>query len=160
MTFIAGPYTWTFNSNSLGIMEDAPALEHTNAGANISGDNLGDSIQDSVYRGGNLFVNVVLQEWDLTACQEAFAPWATAGDKGLVGQPGKLFSSWAAPLIGTVVTGTTATPALVNFKKAVIAPGFSVQQLLGTRLRQLPIRFLILPYADASGVNRWYQYVS
>ena len=142
MSFIAGPYTVTYNALALGIMQDAPSIEITSAADEIIGDNLGDTVQDGVYRGGNCFVDLVLQEFDAAGAAGAFAPFA---DWGKVGQPGKLLSSFAKALVFTAVAGTTSTPATVTANKAILAPGFPVRMLYGTRLKNVPLRFQLLP---------------
>ena len=155
MTFIAGPYTVTYGGSSLGIVEDAPALEVVSSYDPITGDNLGDALQDGVYRGGNCFVDLVLQEYDAAGALAAFWPWN--GTLGRVGQPGVLLSSFSASLVFTAVAGTTASanPATLTSTNAVLAPGFPVRLLFGSRLRNVPIRFQLLPY-DSGGNNVWF----
>ena len=76
--FVAGPYIWTYNGRSIGISEDGWRLNQTNSGDPIRGDNLGDSMQDYVYRGGDVTLEAVLQEWNfvLTAGELGDSDWA------------------------------------------------------------------------------------
>lgn len=154
MSFIAGPYTVTYNSNSLGVIEDAPQIEVTPSVDGIVGDNYADSIQDGVYRGGNMYCDMVLQEYNAAGALAAFWPFADAFGK--LGQVGTLLSSFAAALVFTAVTGTTATPATVTADKAVLAPNFPIRLLFGSRLRNVPLRFQFLPYLD-TGVDYFFE---
>jgi hypothetical protein len=164
MTFIAGPYTATYNSAlgggadlDLGITEDGFELEVTPFADLVRGDNLGESIQDGVYRGKDVYLNVVIQEWSKDGVMRAFNPFIDTdalSDISEVGQVGRLLSNMAGVLILTAVAGTTAaaTPATLTASRAIIAPGFPLKSLLATRLRKLPLRFLLLPYTDSSDV--------
>ena len=154
MAFIAGPYTVTYGGNALGVIEDAPALEMTASVDPISGDNLGDSIQDGVYRGGNLYFDMVLQEYNAAGAAAAFWPY---GALGVMGQVGRLLTAVDAALVLTAVAGTSAsaTPATITATNAVLAPNFPVRLLFGSRLRNVPIRFQLLPYTD-SGAIKWF----
>ena len=58
--WIAGPYVWTFNGRVIGVTEDGFRLGMTSYADPVKGDNLGDSIQDYVYRGGDVSVSDVL----------------------------------------------------------------------------------------------------
>lgn len=148
MTLIAGPYTVTYNSQVLGIIEDAWSLEITPSVDSIQGDNLGDSVQDGVYRGGNCFLDFVLQEFDAAAARLAFWPYNSIfGD---VGQVGTLQSSFAKTLVLTAVAGTTAftegPKTITSTDNCVLAANFPIRMLFGSRLRSVPIRFQLLPY--------------
>ena len=166
MTFVAGPQTVTYTPStlqgggsalSLGIVEDGYEIEHVSFADPIRGDNLGESIQDGVYRGRDCFVNAVLEEFDLEGVRRAILqPWVDADavtDIGEIGQVGRLLSNIAGILTITPVAGTTAatsaTPGVLTANKAILAPGFPVRFLLATRLRKIPIRFQLLPYTDS-----------
>lgn len=172
--FIAGPYVWTFNAQVIGISEDGWRLNQTVSGDPIRGDNLGDSMQDYVYRGGDVTIEAVLQEWDIalngltgdTAKTKAtvasiFWPWAIFGFSG---QIGRLASNVAAVLVGTPAPTTSAAAATVGYRTitiagAVIAPGYNFTQLFAARLRNVPIRLQALPYTLAdTGGEAWFAF--
>ena len=161
--WIAGPYVWAYNGLTLGITEDGFNLSATINGQEIRGDNLGDSVQDFVYRGQDVSANGVLQEWDVARrgfvgdggrgnpnCFSPFWPWHLV--LGTAGVIGRLGSTVAASLIGTVIPGTTA--AAVNdlpvgrltIVYAVVPPGFNISQLFAAKLRNVPMQFKSLPY--------------
>lgn len=156
MSFIAGPYTVTYDSNALGIMEDAPRMELTNEGDAIVGDNMGGSVQDGIYRGGNMFMDIMLQEYDAAGAAGAFWPFHTAFN-GALGVIGVTWASLAKAMVFTAVAGTNATPSPITFNKAILAPRFPVQMLFGSRHRNVGIRFQLLPFNGGSpAADRWF----
>ena len=137
-----------------------------------SSDLLGDSTQDYVYRGGDVTVEAVLQEWDVslngvsgdgvktnTNCASIFWPWASMG---ATGQIGRLASIVAAPLIGVPAPTTSAASATAGYRNitityAVISPGYNFSQLFAARLRNVPIRLQALPAPLVdSGSETWF----
>jgi hypothetical protein len=168
MAFIAGPYTWTLGSVSgplgavfpLGTIEDAPSLELPNNNVDpIRGDNLGDATQDGVFRAGDCFLNLVLQEYNALGAKYAFAPYAV--EFGMVGCVGSLMSEYADELIGTPLSpgctlGAEATKTFLGYR-AVLAPGFPIRLLMGSRLRNVPLRFQLLPF-EYQNVRRYFRF--
>jgi len=171
--WIAGPYVWTFNNRVVGVTENGFRLSLSGRGDPVMGDNLGDSIQDFVYRGGNVSVEGVLQEWDVALngppnpaaksnvnTASIFWPWATLGSTG---QIGRLASLVAAPLVGNPCPGTTAataTQTVITLTYAVLPPDYDVAQLFAARLRNVPIRLQALPYPVVdSGSETWFTLV-
>lgn len=157
---IAGPYSFTYDSQALGIIEDAAQLEYSFSADYVTGDNLGETIQDGIYRGQNIYLNLVLQEWSAAAAAKAFWPYHATpgiGNFGVHGQAGTLLTSFAKAIVMTAVdaVNTPATPASVTFALALLAPGFPVRTLWGSRLKNVPLRFLILPTEDASVISHF-----
>ncbi len=172
--FIAGPYVWTFNARVIGISEDGWRFDQSVAGDPIRGDNLGDAMQDYVYRAGDVTIEAVLNEWDIVAngltgdaaktntnTASILWPWAVLGSTG---QVGRLASTVAAVLVGTPAPGTSAAGAtagsrVITVSYAVIAPGSSFSQLFASRLRNCPVRLQALPgpLVD-SGSEAWYAF--
>jgi len=148
MSFIAGPYSLTYGAADLGIVEDAIRQELTATVDVVRGDNLGDSVQDGVYRGGNMFLDMVLQEYNAAAAPDAFWPWNAV--EGVVGAIGRLMSGVAAALVLTKIAGSTATPSTRTYGKVVLAENYPVSMLLGSRLKNVPLRLRCLPYKPAS----------
>lgn len=158
MAFIAGTYYGTWDTRNLGITEQGYELECVNFGELIRGDQLGDSVQDGVYRGMDWFLSATFEEFtqdglgsiaDTTKVQAA-APWNTIANFGTSGVVGSLFSGNAKAIVLTSVTGTPARAAIllgdtVTLTRAVLQEGFTTRYLLSTRLRKLPLRFRLLP---------------
>jgi hypothetical protein len=168
--FIAGPYIWTFNGRTVGITENGFRLSQVAYGDPVKGDNLGDSIQDFVYRGGDVSVEGTFQEYNCALngvatdgpkvnlnCASVFWPYA---NYGLTGQIGRMASLVAAPLVGTPAPGTSAASTLVKtitMVYAVLPPNFDVSVLFAARLRNVPIRLQALPWPIVDfGTETWF----
>lgn len=161
LTAIAGPYTVTWGTPALnvGVTEDGVETEETYFSDPVRGDNLGDTIQDEIIRGGDVYVNFILQEYlnALTALGNGagigpiFHPHNTV--LGRVGQVGRRLSSIAAPLVLTAVAGTpaSAAPATITFALATLARNFPVRLLYASRHRKVPMRMISLPCTDSPG---------
>ena len=63
MTFVAGPYSATFNAEDLGNTERGYELEYNFHEEPVIVDNFGESKVDGIYLGGDCFVNFVMQEY-------------------------------------------------------------------------------------------------
>lgn len=156
MGFIAGGYTVSFNAVAVGQIEDGVEMEHVPYYEDIRGDNMGDTIQDGVYRGGDMFMSFTMLEYNAAAGAAATPPawWPYHNTWGRIGTIGVLQTSLALAVVLTAVAGTSAAtlPATLTASKCVIAKGFPTRMLFAPRNRRIPIRFQMLPY-DSSGNN-------
>lgn len=156
MSFISGAYTLTYGGSTLGQVESG--LQHSYAPSyeEIRGDNAGETLQDGVYRGVNVFLSFTLLEYNATAVQALVWPWsATLGTLGTIGRlmtgiktvgtPGG--SAGTGTLVATAVAGTPAasTPATRTYHHVMIPNGQNVEYLLAPMLRRLPIRLVCTP---------------
>lgn len=156
MSFIAGPFTATLGGLSLGITENGFEVENIAYGDPVRGDNLGDSIQDSVYRGLDIYLNFILQEWNAAAAAVAYWPYAVWGQSG---QVGRMDQDIATALVLTVVAGTraVANPNTLTFTKSILAKNFPVKKIFASRHRNVPLRHQVLPASQAqSGNHTWF----
>lgn len=156
-TFVAGPYNAVYNSGAAWITENGVEMERRAYEDPIRGDNLGDSIQDGVYRGGDCYINVTGQRYDDANIQTAL--WPYSATLGLVGQVGRLKSAINGSfIINSPAAGTTANtigPASITWGSAGLAPNFDVRLLFAARLRNVPLRFACLPYT-ITGSTGWF----
>lgn len=156
MSFISGAYTLTYGGSTLGQLEDGIVHSQVPSGEEIKGDNAGDTLQDGVYRGVNVFISFTLIEYNASAVQALIWPWsATHGTLGTIGRlltgvktvgtPGG--AGGTGTLVATAVAGTpaAATPATRTYHHAMIPFGQSTDYLLAPRLRRLPIRLVCTP---------------
>jgi len=162
MTFIAGAYSATFNAQAVGILEDGWELEQTVQAEMIRGDNMGDTTQDGVFRGGDCFISGVMREYDAAAFGAIAHYWdstigqlGTPDAAGIVDNVGKLLSGLAKQLVLTAATGPNAVPATITADKAILAPGFPIRYILANRPRVIAIRFQLLPYTSGTDVVWW-----
>jgi len=157
MAHISGPYAWSYNSFTLGVMNDAPRLRFSNSVDTIVGDNLGDTIQDGVFRGHNLYVDLILNEFNAAAAQEAF--WPYANTFGRIGQVGDRLLTYAKRLEATAIDPTIVVPTYLRMERAILAPGFEMSLLYGSRHRNVPLQLLCLPFVE-SGVTYLYNSIA
>ena len=163
--FVAGAYTAVWDGDVLGTTENGFELEIVYFGEEITGDNYGDTVQDVVHRGGNCFINCVLEEWrqgsvNLISMFDNADP-GTPGNIGMIGRMGTAIPDSGASVTGQLVlTHTTLSaaqdsPTTLTANNAIIAPGFSTRINFNSRLRKIPIRFQLLPYGDSPD-ERWF----
>lgn len=188
MSFLSGPYFWSFGpidhttgTQPLGVVEDAPTFRMAREADPITGDNLGAAIQGIVDRGGNLFIDMILQELDADAVLRAWWPYdpaaavAPASNAGVPVQLGRIGITGTGAGTGRQIGRLTPTfelrgdkilnpgdlpttdrfMTLLRFQAAAIAPGFDVTQLLGSRLRNVPMSFLCQLFLDGTDTVFW-----
>jgi len=177
MSFLSGPYVWSFGpvdhavgTELLGVVEDAPTLRMSRDSDPITGDNLAASIQAVVDRGGNLFIDMILQELDPDAVLRAWWPYDPSAVNGVPAQLGRIgtstgrtfgrltpsFELRAEKLINASEIGAADRfMHLLRFQFTSIAPGFDVSQLIGSRLRNVPMSFLSKIFLDGTDSVFW-----
>jgi len=166
MAFVSGPYTATYDGSSIGISERGWEIEQTWFGEPIIGDNMGDSIQDNVYRGGNCFFSSVLQEFNIAKVRRAFWPYATnMGWSGVIGcndiAVNNAMTGDNGQLVLNVVTSACSGasvygPSSVTVPHAHIAKNFPIRITLGATHRKVPIRLQAYPTSLPSGSQSWF----
>lgn len=146
MSFIAGQYTATLNANSLGQIEAGITLEHRFFKRLITGDNMAETPQDGIFRGGELFVAYNLLEYNAAGASAAFWPYG-AGYLNMSTVIGTLDTASALQLVLTALAGTpaAATPATITLPDCVLAEGYPVGILFAPDLRTVPIRQRVYP---------------
>lgn len=155
-TFIAGPYTSTYASSTLGMMQDGfmirlrPEKDVVN-----QSDIYGDTILDAVYRGGNCMVQCLGIEFAKAAQKSAIWPYGEQNNSSLpafafLGTVGfmDVGSSLYAALLLTAVAGTTAasTPATMSAAQAIMAEQAETEYQKTSRLRTVPLTLRLYPY--------------
>ena len=159
---ITGPYYGSYNGTYIGATEDGFELEHTLYSEPVRGDNLGDSIQDEIHRGCDVYVNFTLIEYNKGRAASAAASgskidWTQAAP-GVNGVIGDVISDTAASLVLTALSNTPAadSPASITFTKSALARNFPVRVLFASRLRRLPLRLISYPDGSGSGQSQSY----
>ena len=171
-TAISGPYYGSWSGEYIGATEDGFEVEHTFYSEPVRGDNLGDSIQDEVLRGADVYVNFTLIEYGKAAIVESSGAaassihWPNGGSgfngagNGKVGVIGDVLSDYADSLILTAVAASPAAaiPASITFPGAVLARNFPVRILYASRLRRIPMRMIALPQGASGGASQTVSY--
>lgn len=154
-SFVAGPYTVTWDSLPLGIMigdADVPTIEKTNKSVPIDRtDQYAHSTIDAIHMGFDCFFQMVFAEYlsgniGTLSTGAALNPFGT--HQGIIGQVGRLYSLLYKSLVLTAVTGTSAAtigPATLTASKAIIAPNWNARWTFGPQHRTLPMRFQVFP---------------
>ncbi len=167
MAFIAGAYTVqvdiTGGSNDVGLgqIESGINLEWVTNKQIVTGDNQGDTAQDAVFQGKELFVGFTLMETELLRARLLYWPYSTTGSgatlEGVYGTQGIIGRLDVASIITqkltlTAVAGTTAaaSPATFVFPRAIIAEDVPVRIKFGPVHRDVTLRMRVYP--DSAGL--------
>lgn len=150
MTFIAGAYTATYNSTTIGATEEGFEILESPHEQEIKTDEFGETVVDKVNLGNTTRIRLTFVEYD--SIKTALYAAHTQGDPKA--KTGRLVSASAAALVLTPVAGTTAAAesSTWTFHKVVVDGDFSV--LLSSRHRKGPVTFLAMP--DSSNANKTY----
>lgn len=155
-SFIAGPYSSTYDSTDLGIMQDGyevrlrPSIDLVD-----QSDIYGDSVIDGVYRGGNCLISMVGLEFTQLLAKSALWPYGALNTSslpalGFMGSIGTMLvgSNKSKSTVLTALTGRTASaaPATMTATQAVMADGSETAYLMTSRNRTSPLVLRCLPY--------------
>ncbi len=161
-TFVPGRYTATYNSVTLGIVENGYTLRYRFHERSINQtSHYGDSKIDGIYRGGDCFMVFTVKEW--TANIRAMLwPWvaqSTVADWGKFGQIAQLASAVAKVLVLTPQSSspadTAGAPLTFTANLSKFSPENDANILMGPDQRDVPIMLDLLPFNDGS-VDRWF----
>jgi hypothetical protein len=156
-TLIAGRYSCTWNAVDTGYTRTGFELEFQYKHEVLDESDLyGLTTVDAVTRGCDGFLSATLREYK--AGSTALL-WPVGG--GVLGKvfstakpAGLLASDQALALVltSTANTPAAAAPATLTASKAWIAPNYNPRIILDSRLREVPIRMQLFPYASASDI--------
>ena len=151
---IAGAYYMTYAGVYVGATEDGFEIEHNYYSEPVRGDNLGDAIQNEIYRGVDVTINTTLIEYGIAKPVTADAGnvyWpshATEGTNGVIGDVHT--DQGGATVLTRADANTAATPATMTFAETRLATNFPVRIQLANRLKRIPIRLQVYPHNAAS----------
>jgi hypothetical protein len=154
-TFIAGQYTSAFNSVAVGMTADGYKFR-VGAKAQMieASDAYADTLLDFVYRGGR--AKMLWRAIEFTSGNQLAAwPFGAFGVISDTTTPiGRLASAIAAALVLTATAATPAasTPATMTSSKAILDPDYEVETLFDSRLREIPMQMILLPYTASTAV--------
>lgn len=154
-TMVAGRYSCVWNAVDIGYTRSGFNLEFQFKHEAIAESDLyGLSTTDLVLRGADVYMGATLREWK--AGSTALLWMLGAGVMGTVATPAKPLGDFAsnnAPalvLSSTANTPAAAAPATLTASKAWMAENYNPKILLDSRLREVPIRLIFLPYLSTS----------
>lgn len=148
MSLASGEYTGTYNAKALGYTANGYTMEVTSNRKGVTVDKFGDTEIDGVYRGTNVFFEMILKEWNATGMSDLWWPYhATPGTMGLVGRL-EVGSSLALAFVLTAVASTPAAtvgPASVTAALSILDAEFARNVNFNNEDRAIPIRLRAYP---------------
>ena len=179
---IAGPFRATYTpptgstvtGASLGVIGEKGIKQIREfSGEDYTGDLLGNTVIESVYMGGNMFLEFDLEEANWNVVKALMNPFRV-GDLGgaaseadpdpmnYVGIPGTFASSYCGSLVlnplysatGGSLINTTAggqTTPVRTYGLVTLPANFNMEQSLSSKRRIIPIRLRCFPYLGSSG---------
>jgi hypothetical protein len=168
-TFVAGRMSATYNANDVGITRDGYGLTLDTEAEDIGEtDAWGLSVIDSVYRGGNCFLQFTSVAYK-TGSLQAFWPYGGAlAGPGVLGvlhdanqatplAIAQLASNIAKAFVLTATAGTpaAAAPATLTATFALLARNAQGVLRFSSKLRDVPVRLRCYPFTSG-GITRFF----
>ncbi len=154
-TLIAGRMSATYNSVDVGITRQGHEIEIQLKAEMIDESDLyGLSTIDALLRGGDAFYSATFREYKAGSISVLTRPFG--GTLGLLTNAanpmGVLASDKAQALVLTATANTPAasSPASLTASKALLAENYPVKIVHDSRLKELPVRMRLYPYASSS----------
>jgi len=148
ITPIAGHFTATWDSDSLGQTEEGFQIRIIGGAEDVTADAGGISTLTRIWQGGNMFIDFVGLEYHKLLSAGLFYPVNTLHANGL---PDNLtdavgtneYASYK-PLVLTPVGGNASTPGgVITFLKTILVSEITVP--LGSRFTRVPVTFQAFP---------------
>lgn len=181
---VAGPFRATYtpptgstiSATNLGVIGEKGIRQIREfTGEDYTGDLLGNSVIESVYMGGNMFLEFELEEANWNVVKALMNPFRL-GDLGgaaseadpdptnYVGIPGTFATSYCGSLAlhplyaatGTLHTSAASqTTPVRTYGLVTLAAGFTLEQSLSSHRRVVPVRLRCFPYSDAGSPAKY-----
>lgn len=155
---ISGPYTGQWNSQTLGTQnDDGFVLSAQTPGQEINAtDAYGQTLVEGIYRGTNWRGRLRGVEFNKAGLL-AFLQMFGGGSAGTtlapqLGSIGDRWSNYCKTLLLTAILGNPPTmPQTLTALLCGLAPNQTSEFMMTSKMRELPIDFVLLPYSTASG---------
>jgi len=147
----AGPYTFTWNGNDIGLTEGPARMQQSPFGLPVRATQWGDTIIDYILRGGGYFAVIVVKEW--TTNSKLFM-WPFGSNQGVIDEPGRLFSSYCQALVMTALANTPAAtygPVTRTYHYCATLPGHNLDIQAGPQERNVVVALGVLPQPNSGG---------
>lgn len=170
---VAGPYISSWFALPLGVQnDDGYRLTCTIQGQEMNAtDQFGKTLVEGVYQGQNWRVRLTGLEWkaglveilqmfgNLDPGTNGLQPTlsgATVGNLNNVVNVGDLWTHYTGPLVMTAVLGNPpTTPQSLTASNAGIAPEQSSEFMFTSKIRELPLEMVLIPYNTTIGSIRY-----
>jgi hypothetical protein len=109
-------------------------------------DQYGDTLIEAFFRGVDVSIVMDGLEYGVAGTPTAIWPWGTLGQMGIIA---RALSGIAGSMVLTATAGTPAasSPATLTGAQTVMAPGSQTGLRFTSQLRNVPVRFVLLPSA-------------
>ena len=155
---ISGPYVGTWNALGLGVQNDdgfVLSVQHQGQEVNAT-DTYGLTLVEAIWRGMNWRCRLrgveankpglmsLLQMFGMVGANTTLSPLLTAiGDR---------WSNYCKTLLLTAILGNPPTsPLTLTASSAGLAPGQTTEMLMTSKMKEVPIDMVFLPYLTANG---------
>lgn len=156
---ISGPYVGTWHALPLGTLnDDGYELALTFQGQEVNeSDAYGMTLVEAIYRGMNWRCRLRGLEWDKTGLldlQQEFGRTGAAAGRNLTPQLTNIGDRWtkyAQALVLTAILGDPPTvPQTLTATNAAFAPNSQSAFLMTSKVREMPLELVLLPYSSGS----------
>ncbi len=156
---VSGPYTTTWDGFALGTQnDDGFQLKGTYQGQEVNAsDAYGMTLVEAIWRGLNWrlqFRGLEFNRAGIEACLNMFGSTGApaGGFTPDLAQIGQRFSAFAQPLVMTAVLPNPPTvPQTLTALGAVLAPQMNVELMMTSKVREVPLEMVLLPYQNVVG---------
>ena len=154
---ISGPYVGLFNAQALGVQnDDGFQLLCTLQGQEVNEtDAYGLTLVEAIYRGQNWRCRLRGLEWKsglLNILQMFGQSGAVTTLTPVLQNIGDRWSKFCQTLVLTAILGNPpSTPATITSTNAGFAPQYQTEFMFTSKVRELPLELVFLPYAAVVG---------
>ncbi len=153
---VSGPYIGTWNSYSLGTMnDDGYVLRGTYQGQEVNqSDAYGMTLVEAIWRGINWRMRFRGLEFNKPGILASMQAFGSSGNNSTTFTPvlqsiGNRFSAFAQALLLNSILGTypPTMPSTFTALNAIVAPQNDVEYMMTSKVREAPFEMVLLPYS-------------
>lgn len=155
---VSGPYIGTWNGSALGTQNDdgyVVSVQHQGQEINAS-DAYGMTLVEAIWRGMNWRCRLRGLEFNKTGLLKLLQMFGQSGAAGTLTPQltaiGDRWSNYGAVLLLTSILGNPpAMPQTLTANSACLAPGQTTEFMMTSKMREMPIEMVLLPYSATVG---------
>lgn len=154
---VSGPYLGTYQAFPLGVQnDDGYILQGTVQGQEVSeSDAYGMTLVEAIYRGQNWRCRLRGLEWNKSGLLNAMQIFGTAAGSPpnnlapTLANIGDRWTKYCQALLLTAILGNPPSiPQSLTATNAGIAPNSSYEMMFTSKVRELPLEFVLIPYVS------------
>ncbi len=155
---ISGPYLGTWNGETLGTLNDdgyVLSVQHQGQEINAS-DAYGMTLVEAIWRGMNWRCRIRGLEFNKTGLLSLLQMFGRSGANNTLTPQlafiGDRWSNYGRIMVLTAILGNPPTmPQAITAASACLAPGQTTEFLMTSKMREMPIEMVLLPYNAVVG---------